>query len=98
MLGNGKHGNPEPETFEILFSARPELNYKIHLTYSPEKLKNHRDFDNQAFKKVLNQGHHLAIKVAGIDSLKFCCDAICLSLKVSLLLISDKPGQTDISV
>lgn len=58
MSGNGKHGNPEPETFEMLFSARPELNYKIHLTYSPDELKNHHDFDNLAFKKVLNRDPH----------------------------------------
>jgi protein required for attachment to host cells len=58
MSGNGKHGNPEPETFEMLFNARPELDYKVHLTYSPEELKDHHDFDNQAFKKVLNRDPH----------------------------------------
>ncbi len=55
MSGNGKHGNPEPETFEMLFSARPKLNYKIYLTYSPDELKNHQEFDGLAFKKVLNR-------------------------------------------
>ncbi len=55
MSGNGKHGNPEPETFEMLFSARPELNYQIYLTYSPDELNSHRDFDKLAFKKVLNR-------------------------------------------
>lgn len=55
ISGNGKHGNPEPETFEMLFSARPELNYQIHLTYGPDELNKHHDFDNLGFKKVLNR-------------------------------------------
>ena len=55
ISGDGKHGNPEPETFEMLFSARPELNYQIHLTYGPDELNQHHDFDNPGFKKVLNR-------------------------------------------
>ena len=31
--GNGEHGNPERETMEMLFEARPDRNFFIHLTY-----------------------------------------------------------------
>jgi hypothetical protein len=32
--GNGEHGNPERETMEMLFEARPDRDFSIHLTYS----------------------------------------------------------------
>jgi len=32
--GDGKHGNPEPATFEMLFTARDHDPYRIHLTYA----------------------------------------------------------------
>ncbi|TYC54096.1 MBL fold metallo-hydrolase [Rhodobacterales bacterium] len=47
MCGDGKHGNPEPDTFGMLFEARPELNYTVHLTYGPDEIKNHREFQEE---------------------------------------------------
>ena len=44
ICGDGNHGNPEPATFEMLFIARPCLDYKIHLTYGPEVLKENSKF------------------------------------------------------
>ena len=38
VSGNGGHGNPAPLTFERLFAARPDLSYKIHMTYTVEEL------------------------------------------------------------
>lgn len=44
VCGNGGHGNPEPNTFELLFSARPDLDYTVHMTYGPDELKKNRSF------------------------------------------------------
>lgn len=44
VCGNGKHGNPEPGTLEMLFTARPDDDYMIHMTYGPEELKEHKSF------------------------------------------------------
>ena len=55
MSGDGKHGNPEPETFEMLFNARPELDYKIHMTYGPTELAEHHEFDSAGFRRVMNR-------------------------------------------
>ena len=45
ISGNGGHGNPEPAMFDLLFTARPELNYTVHMTYGPHELKKHRSFE-----------------------------------------------------
>lgn len=47
--GNGGHGNPEPATLKMLFDARPDLDFTLHMTYGPEELKK-----NKKFKKVGN--------------------------------------------
>lgn len=44
LCGDGKHGNPEPHMFSMLFEARPDLDYTIHMTYSPEEMKKHKEF------------------------------------------------------
>ena len=46
MSGDGKHHNPELETFRMLFSARGrDTPYSLHLTYSPEEMKSeHPDY------------------------------------------------------
>jgi len=44
ICGNGGHGNPEPKTLNMLFEARPDLNYQVHMTYSPEELNNHKTY------------------------------------------------------
>lgn len=44
VCGNGGHGNPEPAMFEMLFEERPDLNYRIHMTYGPDELKEHSSF------------------------------------------------------
>jgi len=47
ICGNGGHGNPEPETLAMLFNARPNLNFKIHMTYGPDELKSHKKFQEE---------------------------------------------------
>ena len=49
VCGNGGHGNPEPTTLEMIFDARPDLDFKLHMTYGPAELKK-----NKKFKKVGN--------------------------------------------
>lgn len=44
VSGDGKHGNPEPKLFEMLFQARGDEDYTIHMTYSPEDLKTHKEY------------------------------------------------------
>ena len=36
--GNGEHGNPERETFEMLFAARGNAPFTIHLTYPIDEI------------------------------------------------------------
>jgi hypothetical protein len=38
ISGNGKYGNPEPATFQMLFAARPDEAFTLHLTYPPAEL------------------------------------------------------------
>lgn len=45
ISGNGGHGNPEPATLEMLFSARPELRYTVHMTYGPDELAKRKAFE-----------------------------------------------------
>ena len=58
ICGDGGHGNPEPAALEMLFEARPDLNYTVHMTYGPEDLKQHKKFKKVGnvaqLKKVLN--------------------------------------------
>ncbi len=44
VSGDGKHGNPEPAMFDMLFKARGDEDYTIHMTYSPEELKTHKEY------------------------------------------------------
>ncbi|HEX2254560.1 MAG TPA: MBL fold metallo-hydrolase [Thermoanaerobaculia bacterium] len=39
VSGDGGHGNPEVATFEMLFTARPDAPFHLHLTYPPEELR-----------------------------------------------------------
>lgn len=55
MCGNGGHGNPEPKTFEMLFSARPALDYTIHMTYGPAELKANKKFKDEGNVSKLDE-------------------------------------------
>ena len=44
VSGDGGHGNPEPKMLEMLFDARPALDYTVHMTYGPDELKQHPKF------------------------------------------------------
>lgn len=55
VSGDGKHGNPEPEMFRMLFEARGDANYKIHMTYAPEDLKMHREFKKHGLGEKLDE-------------------------------------------
>lgn len=37
--GDGKYGNPEPETFRLIFEARGKEAFTIHVTYTPDEFK-----------------------------------------------------------
>jgi hypothetical protein len=43
--GNGDYGNPERETLEMLWKARGEADYTIHLTYPIEEIDDRRQKD-----------------------------------------------------
>ena len=56
VCGDGNHGNPEPKTFDMLFSAQPQIDYEIVMTYGYDELKQHQDFDkNNEFEAILNK-------------------------------------------
>jgi hypothetical protein len=41
VSGDGKHGNPEVATFEMIFAARGGADFHLHLTYDPGELVEH---------------------------------------------------------
>ncbi len=43
--GNGEHGNPEREAIEMLFKARGNNNYKLHITYPINEIDEARKAD-----------------------------------------------------
>jgi len=47
ISGDGSHGNPNVETFKMLFDSRRSINQKftIHLTYPPTEFRAHRQHD-----------------------------------------------------
>ena len=52
ICGDGNHGNPEPPVFEMIFAARGNADYKIHLTYSPDEIKAHKNFTDDKDKAL----------------------------------------------
>ena len=58
--GNGEHGNPERETLEMLFDARGDEPFEIHLTYPIDEIDVARKKD---WKK--EQGKEKKRKAAG---------------------------------
>ena len=56
ICGDGKHGNPEPETFRMIFNAREkDAKYKIHMTYNPAELAQHKDYNKTGNVELLNE-------------------------------------------
>lgn len=62
ISGDGKHGNPEVNTFELLFCGRADAGllgepFTIHLTYDPEDFRPHRghDYPLAELREVLNR-------------------------------------------
>lgn len=80
--GDGKHGNPDVETFEMLFAGRRQADvladpFTLWLTYDPEEYKPHRghDYPRARLQAVLDDarqaGHDFAVRhpAAGEESL-----------------------------
>lgn len=55
VSGDGRHGNPEPETFDWLFEARAGEVFTIHMTYSPRELKEASEYEHVKLRKVLDR-------------------------------------------
>ena len=56
ICGDGKHGNPEPETFRMIFDTRKkDAKFKIHMTYSPDELAQHKDYKKAGNVELLNE-------------------------------------------
>lgn len=53
ISGNGHHGNPEVATFEMLFAARENADFTLHLTYPPEQMIG--DYPVDRLNKVLDE-------------------------------------------
>lgn len=52
VSGDGNHGNPDAAMFEMLFTARPSLDYKIHLTYAEDELRLRKHFNGDEYDRV----------------------------------------------
>lgn len=61
--GNGEHGNPERATFEMLFNARPQGGFAIHLTYPIAEIDAGRE------KEARKQGKSWSAAENGLASL-----------------------------
>ena len=76
--GNGRHGNPEPGAFEMLFLARPELEYQVHLTYELDEIKSRREFIKAGNVEELDR---VLADPARMDVLRFPdADAECVEI------------------
>ncbi len=53
ISGDGRHGNPEPATFEMIFEARGTDPFTLHLTYGLEDLR--ADYPIAQLRSVLEQ-------------------------------------------
>lgn len=54
VSGDGRHGNPEPTMFEMLFAARGDADYTLHMTYGPAELAQSHEFDHAGLERVLD--------------------------------------------
>lgn len=68
VSGDGKHGNPEVETFRMLFGGRADAGllgepFTLHLTYDPKDFKAHKGHEypvaelNEVFDQARRDGH-----------------------------------------
>ncbi len=55
VSGDGRHGNPEPETLDWLLEARGDDDFMIHMTYSPQELKADDHYEHAKLRKVLDR-------------------------------------------
>jgi hypothetical protein len=55
VSGDGGHGNPGPKMFEMLFAARPNLDYQIHLTHSLEEIMSHSTYIKKGKNVLLDE-------------------------------------------
>ena len=70
FCGDGKHGNPEPKTFQMLFDARGDAaDFKIYMTFSPDELAEHKDYKKAGNDQLLND--ILDAKPGRWDKLRF---------------------------
>lgn len=53
ISGDGRHGNPEPATFEMIFEARGTDHYTLHLTYGLDDLR--ADYPLGELRSILEQ-------------------------------------------
>ena len=69
--GNGEHSNPDRETFELLFNARPGAEMNLYLTYTLAEIDPTRKavYDKERAKK-LKKGHEVPIWSDAAHSLK----------------------------
>ena len=63
--GNGEHGNPEREALEMLFAARGNEDYEIHLTYPVKEIdvERKKDWDKGRDAQVARKKKKPATKV-----------------------------------
>jgi hypothetical protein len=59
LSGDGEHGNPERETLEMLWKARGDADYQVHLTYPLAEIDNERKAD---WVKEQNKGKNKKLK------------------------------------
>ena len=53
VSGDGRHGNPEPAMFEMIFTARGDDPYHLHLTYAPDETID--GFDGDALQALFDR-------------------------------------------
>jgi hypothetical protein len=53
ISGDGRHGNPEIATFQMIFAARGDEPFALHLTYPPEELDD--DYPSQELQELFDR-------------------------------------------
>jgi hypothetical protein len=89
--GDGEYGNPERETFEMLFCARRGADFTLHLTYPVEEIDNERRSD---WEKARRQKGTKSMK----PDAKIPSDWSDETQSLEALFADERPGVASISI
>lgn len=77
VSGDGRHGNPEPETLEMIFEARDDDEpFAVHLTYAPDEMIDDYPIDDleEVFAQARDRGRDFRVNQPDDDAISLVVD------------------------